>query len=237
MKDNFCYPTSTSMRASHYAAEQYTPPAYTPAHTPRRYATSQYTPMQDTRTFCSSTRYTTAPRKPSLAKPARSVHFPNDIVFQDHVRQGDLEQIGRFIRARKVRLDTIYLSGMAPLHEAVLSGNLECVKLLVKYGADVHQRDEDGWTPLHMACSDGFPDIARFLLSQGASVEVVNENGEKPADLIDPDCKELVRLFECRLALATLRPTEARAASKQRKEKNQSKGKENNKKQKSVLLQ
>lgn len=50
---------------------------------------------------------------------------------------------------------------MAAIHEAVLSGNLECVKLLIQYGADIHQRDEEGWTPLHMACSDGFPQIAR----------------------------------------------------------------------------
>ncbi|XP_036396810.1 protein phosphatase 1 regulatory subunit 27b [Megalops cyprinoides] len=129
-------------------------------------------------------------------KPARSVHFPNDIVFQDHVREGDLEQIGRFIRARKVHLNTIYPSGMAAIHEAVLSGNLECVKLLVKYGADIHQRDEEGWTPLHMACSDSFPHIARYLLSLGANVDAENECGEKPADLIDPDCKQLVKMFE-----------------------------------------
>lgn len=150
--------------------------------------------------------HTTAPRMPSrtvryarysprqrrrrlLAE--RSVRFPNDVLFLDHIRQGDLEQVGRFIRARKVALDTIHPSGECPgdqqrvcgeaggglgldppcpalpcpglaaLHEAVLSGNLECVKLLVKYGADIHQRDETGWTPLHIACSDGYPDIAR----------------------------------------------------------------------------
>lgn len=119
----------------------------------------------------------------------RSVRFPNDVLFLDHIRQGDLEQVGRFIRARKVALDTIHPSGECPraqprgrgeagrarptpdlpspraglaaLHEAVLSGNLECVKLLVRYGADIHQRDETGWTPLHIACSDGYPDIAR----------------------------------------------------------------------------
>lgn len=56
----------------------------------------------------------------------------------------------------------VLCAGMAALHEAVLTGNLEVVKLLVKYGADVHQRDEDGWTPLHMACSDGYPEIARY---------------------------------------------------------------------------
>lgn len=128
-------------------------------------------------------------------KKLRSVHFPNDIVFQDCVRQGELERIGRFIRARRVSLSTIYLSGMAALHEAVLSGNLDCVKLLVENGADIHQRDEDGWTPLHMACSDGFPHIARFLLSLGADPALENDCGEKPSDLIEPDHLELLQLF------------------------------------------
>ncbi|XP_070780998.1 protein phosphatase 1 regulatory subunit 27b [Enoplosus armatus] len=128
-------------------------------------------------------------------KPIRSVHFPNDIVFQDYVRHGELERIGRFIRASRVNLDTIYHSGMAAIHEAVLSGNLECVKLLVHYGADIHQRDEEGWTPLHMACSDGFPHIARYLLSLGADPELENDCGEKPADLIEPDNEELLELF------------------------------------------
>ncbi|NXT77268.1 PPR27 phosphatase, partial [Zapornia atra] len=124
-------------------------------------------------------------------RASRRVHFPNDVVFQDHIRQGDLEQVGRFIRARKVTLDTIYPSGMAALHEAVLTGNLDCVKLLVKYGADIHQKDENGWTPLHMACSDGYADIARYLISLGASPEATTDEGEKPSDLIDPDYKEL----------------------------------------------
>ncbi|XP_065819426.1 protein phosphatase 1 regulatory subunit 27b [Labrus bergylta] len=128
-------------------------------------------------------------------KPMRTVHFPNDIVFQDYVRHGELERIGRFIRARRVNLETIYQSGMAAIHEAVLSGNLECVKLLVENGADIHQRDEEQWTPLHMACSDGFPDIARYLLSLGADPELENECGEKPADLIEPDNTELLELF------------------------------------------
>ncbi|XP_041939077.1 DNA-directed RNA polymerase II subunit RPB1-like [Alosa sapidissima] len=131
-----------------------------------------------------------------VVKPVRNVRFPNDIIFQDFVRHGDLEQIGRFMRARKVRLDKFFLSGMAALHEAVLSGNLECVKLLVFYGADVHQRDEDGWTPLHMACSDSFPEIAKYLISKGAGTKAANANGDRPADLIDPECKELVEMFK-----------------------------------------
>uniref|UniRef100_G3WCY5 Protein phosphatase 1 regulatory subunit 27 n=1 Tax=Sarcophilus harrisii TaxID=9305 RepID=G3WCY5_SARHA len=110
--------------------------------------------------------------------------------------QGDLRQVGRFIRTRKVSLDTIYPSGLAALHEAVLSGNLECVKLLVKHGADIHQRDETGWTALHMACSDGYPDIARYLISLGANIDVANDDGDLPSDLIDPDYTDLVELFK-----------------------------------------
>ncbi|KAM6049616.1 protein phosphatase 1 regulatory subunit 27 isoform 1-T1 [Theristicus caerulescens] len=89
-----------------------------------------------------------------------------------------------------------FLPGMAALHEAVLTGNLDCVKLLVKYGADIHQKDENGWTPLHMACSDGYADIARYLISLGASLEATTDAGEKPSDLIDPEYKDLVELFQ-----------------------------------------
>uniref|UniRef100_A0A667Y0L2 Protein phosphatase 1, regulatory subunit 27b n=1 Tax=Myripristis murdjan TaxID=586833 RepID=A0A667Y0L2_9TELE len=148
-------------------------------------------------TYCHGLRHEPPKRRNSASlKPIRNVHFPNDIVFQDYVRQGELERIGRFIRARRVSLETIYLSGeLISLHIDYTSGNLECVKLLVKYGADIHQRDEEGWTPLHMACSDGFPDIARYLLSLGADHELENDCGEKPADLIEPDNKELLELF------------------------------------------
>ncbi|KAF7471390.1 hypothetical protein GHT09_017495 [Marmota monax] len=124
------------------------------------------------------TRYSPRQRRRRLLAD-RSVRFPNDVLFLDHIRQGDLEQVGRFIRTRKVSLDTIHPSGLAALHEAVLSGNLECVKLLVKYGADIHQRDETGWTPLHMACSDGYPDIARYLISLGADRDAANDDGSR----------------------------------------------------------
>ncbi|KAJ8002036.1 hypothetical protein DPEC_G00175630 [Dallia pectoralis] len=137
-------------------------------------------------------------RTPSQIKPIRSVHFPNDIVFRDYVRQGELDRVDLFIRKKRVNLDTIYQTGMAAIHEAVLSGNLECVKLLVKHGADIHQRDEEGWTPLHMAVSDSFPGIAKYLVSIGADPQARNDCGETPADLMDPECtgfRELQALF------------------------------------------
>lgn len=199
-------------RSSYTSLSKYSPTHYSSTHyTPTHYSSSYKTLSTYVPSYSSSasktSRYTSTRREKAQEKPdpvvvvpetpvKRTVHFPNDIVFQDIVRRGDLEQIGRFMRARKVRVDTLFHSGMAALHEAVLTGNLDVVKLLIKYGADVHQRDEDGWTPLHMACSDGYPEIARYLLAMGASTEAENESGEKPADLIDPECEGLAKLFE-----------------------------------------
>ena len=67
-------------------------------------------------------------------KPIRSVHFPNDILFQDYVRQGELERIGRFIRAQRVNLDTIYHTGETPLNfytKLLRLQTLFCTELMV----------------------------------------------------------------------------------------------------------
>lgn len=49
--------------------------------------------------------------------------------------------------------------------------------------------------PVIITCARLYSPL-RYLLAMGASTEAENGSGEKPADLIDPDCKELTRLFE-----------------------------------------
>lgn len=115
-------------RSSHYKPASLTPASYTSAaYTPSRYATSHYTPSQYTPTYTprqSASKYSTASGYTSslrasagntptrrLLKPSRAVHFPNDILFQDHIRQGDMQQIGRFLRAQKVRVNKPFPSG------------------------------------------------------------------------------------------------------------------------------
>lgn len=56
---------------------------------------------------------------------------------------------------------SVYLSGLTPLHQAVLDGNIAVTKLLVAHGADVNKQDEDFWTPLHAACAEGHSEIVR----------------------------------------------------------------------------
>ncbi|SFQ16845.1 cytochrome c [Mesorhizobium sp. NFR06] len=57
--------------------------------------------------------------------------------------------------------------GEAALHIAVTLGCLDCVKALVKAGADVNAKTKNGKTPLHLAKFKGQREIADYLMSHG----------------------------------------------------------------------
>ena len=50
------------------------------------------------------------------------------------------------------------------------------IKLLLKQGADVNAKDEDGCTPLHRASNKGFPEIVKLLIKNGADVNATDKD-------------------------------------------------------------
>ena len=74
------------------------------------------------------------------------------------------------------------------LHKAAAHGNVEIVKLLLDYGADVNARNEHGETPLfdtmYIDHSDGYNDkydqVVDLLLKYGADINAVNNEGNTP---------------------------------------------------------
>lgn len=131
--------------------------------------------------------------------PARKtkVRFPDDLVFLDDVKDNDIEAMSCMLRRASLEMDinAIMPSGMAPLHQAVLNGNILAVSLLISHGADVNKPDEDTWTPLHAACSEGHLEIVRFLLDHDAKRTVLTDEGERPIDLVDPNDFRLIALL------------------------------------------
>jgi hypothetical protein len=55
----------------------------------------------------------------------------------------------------------------------------ECVRLLIKHGADVNviSKLNDGWTPLMKACRKGDVGSARELITAGADIKTCPKNG------------------------------------------------------------
>ena len=70
--------------------------------------------------------------------------------------------------------------GETVLHTAVLyESYLEQVKLLIRYGADVNARADDGSTPLHCACKSA----TVILVRNGANVNAKANDGRTPLNV------------------------------------------------------
>ncbi|MBD3583089.1 ankyrin repeat domain-containing protein [Flavobacterium selenitireducens] len=70
----------------------------------------------------------------------------------------------------------VKLVGGTPLCNAISKGELDFVKKMVEYGADVNEKS-NGMTPLMVAARYNQIEIAKFLLSKGASTRDKSENG------------------------------------------------------------
>ncbi|XP_037072516.1 protein phosphatase 1 regulatory subunit 27-like [Pollicipes pollicipes] len=124
----------------------------------------------------------------------RRVRFPDEVVFDDSVRENDTEAVMAMLRRTSVdiEINRTNSAGLTALHQAALDGNLPVVRILVRFGADVNCRDEDSWTPLHAACSMGHHHVARFLVESGADPHVLTQESQRPLDLVQPSDMETV---------------------------------------------
>ena len=66
------------------------------------------------------------------------------------------------------------------LDNAASRGYTEVVSFLIKQGADVNAKRNDGWTPLHSAAYNRHEDTARILLTAGANVNAKTRRGTTP---------------------------------------------------------
>ena len=52
-----------------------------------------------------------------------------------------------------------------------MAGKVECVRVLLRHGADIEARSGDGCTPLFYSVPNGEPAVARVLVAAGASID------------------------------------------------------------------
>lgn len=78
-------------------------------------------------------------------------------------------------------LDVVTTIGTTPLMVACKFGEKLLATKLIRHGANVHARDNNGWTPLHCAASNGKAQMIPLLVANGAEVEAkIPRYGDTP---------------------------------------------------------
>ena len=121
-------------------------------------------------------RTTDGEEYPSHAAGGTALHRAASL--GDAAKLKRLRQSGADLEARDDR-------GFTPLHEAIWSGNAECVGLLLERGASVSAHidaAELDWTPLDEAARFGLDNIIELLLAKGADINARNALGKTAVD-------------------------------------------------------
>ena len=77
-----------------------------------------------------------------------------------------------------------YGEGFAGNAHTHIPGNwIAAVDYLIELGADINQRDANGYTPLHHAAARGDTEMIQWLVDHGADVMVVSRKGQTTVDM------------------------------------------------------
>ena len=120
----------------------------------------------------SSTDKRCAQRKTSIT---RVVSFPTNSLLHSAVVQGDIELAQRLLLKDPSAINKLSLEGTAPIHEAAINGDIDCMQLLIKHGACLEVKDKYERSPLEYAVLVGNFDCAALLLSYGADDKKVRD--------------------------------------------------------------
>jgi ankyrin repeat protein len=66
--------------------------------------------------------------------------------------EGFYEVLRLLLRQSATQYDEKNADGYTPLTAALMNDHIDCVELLIRYGANVNVADHYGVTPLHIAC-------------------------------------------------------------------------------------
>ena len=79
----------------------------------------------------------------------------------------------------------LFTNGSSPLMIAAYKGSPECLKLLLKAGADINAVSDSGSSVLQHAAAHGRKDNVKVLIEHGVNVNVKNKHGHSPLSVAD----------------------------------------------------
>eukprot|EP00794_Sanderia_malayensis_P005048 gene5048-5705_t len=104
---------------------------------------------------------------------AYSIEFMQQIRLEKAVESGNHNELKLILQQESssaaLDLNAMNSEGLSPFHKCIMGGNLDCLKLLVRHGADIKLATRDGWSPMHLATWKGHRKILLYLLTHNSS--------------------------------------------------------------------
>ncbi|EDM09538.1 ribonuclease L (2',5'-oligoisoadenylate synthetase-dependent) [Rattus norvegicus] len=101
----------------------------------------------------------------------------DDYLLIEAVNKGDADRVQQLLEQGADANVCEESGGWTPLHNAVQSGRVDIVNLLLRYGADPHRRKKNGATPFIIAGICGDVSLLQIFLSRGANINERDMHG------------------------------------------------------------
>lgn len=82
-----------------------------------------------------------------------------------------------------INVDKGSIAKLTPLQLAAMEGYKEIAEILIRKGADVKAKDDNGWTPLHYAANEYSEATVLTLIMEGVDPWLKNRSGKTPVDI------------------------------------------------------
>lgn len=140
----------------------------------------------------------------SLIRGGANVHYPNRHYLYPLQLTRNVDVTRALLEAKadpnKDNNDNIVCETYPPLMSASYYGDVERVKMLIQYGANVNWCGVDGYNALFRACELKKLEVVRELLSAGANINARDHKGRTALDIArsmnNHECVELLELFK-----------------------------------------
>ncbi|XP_033618023.1 2-5A-dependent ribonuclease isoform X2 [Fukomys damarensis] len=117
------------------------------------------------------------PQERPMPPHSRRATMENNYSLIYAVKNKDVNQIEQLLKIGANVNFQEEEGGWTPLHNAIQGGSKDIVDLLLDYGADPHQRKNNGATSFIIAGIEGNVELLRLFLSKGADVNEYDSNG------------------------------------------------------------
>lgn len=97
------------------------------------------------------------------------------------IKNNNLDEVRCIILNEKININEKYdFTDDSALHFASIYGNLEAMKILIEFGANINQKNYNNETSLHYAVYNGRLEIVKFLITLEININEKNNYGVSP---------------------------------------------------------